>query len=736
MQGRMQIAINGAGRSFKNRAKYVPQKNPKNITRITQGPLLCGGCAATVIWRNIVMGAYDDLVPVKDSTDPYADLLPKTGALKSQTAQGDLLSSSIIRGGANLLGFPGDVINMTPLGAMIEKSPAASMIKSIIWPSAKNITEGVERTTGVPLYRPESTSGRMAGAAIEGAVSAGPIGAVPALFNAAGNVAGETAGDMAPNSPWAKPVASVATSLGLSVPSMLRSSAGTILNDATRGIDEATYRKAHELINEATKRGIKITPAEALAQVQGSANTPLLNLQRVVEQSRGGAPAMSAAMGQRPGQVEAAANAELNKIGPATSDPFSLAPRVQRAATDTIVEAEKLRTSASTPFFNRANELGKIDRADAMRVIADIDAQIAKDTTGTLAKNLGPVKDLLTAQKATPTIPPTRFRVADGQVQHGTPMVEGKPFEPATDIENLNRARKVLREKIDLPPFSADAIPKEIGARISRTLDELEGKMLAASQDYSHGMNIFKKMSDKFVNPLKNQPIGQLAAINPEGNAANAQEVLNAQRNVLFRIAPEPGSENVIRSAITHLNAKDLTVARDLTRQYLARSFDEVGQDLAKGANEWGGAKVAAAIAGNTQQAKNLRAVVETMEGGGAEAWKGLNNFLEVLRATGKRQPGGSMTAYNAEINREMGNSGALLGSAKLALSPGRVITKADEVISRWQQNANGETLAGILLDNDALKKLRYLARISPESPNAKLIVSGIVGAPNKDSEK
>ena len=639
-----------------------------------------------------------------------------------QKPQIDLVSSGIIRGAANTVGAPGDI--MTLLGAaggkvaeLAGKPDLAQYFKPELGYGSKMLTNALERITGTQLYQPQGNAEKRASAAIEGFASGVPMGKAVGLFNAAGNTAGEVAAENFPNTPWARPAASILTQLGLSAPSMARSSPGVLLNDATKGVTEAQYLAAQKLIQEASVRGIRLTPAEALGQVQGTANTPLLNMQRVIEQSRGGGPAMSQAMAERPGQIRAAADAELNKLGPAARDPYSIPPRVQNAATDTIVEAEKLRTAAVTPAFNRANQIGKIDRADTMRVISDIDAQIAKDTTGLLAKNLGPVKDLLTAQKATATTPPVRTEIRPGIYTH-TPAVPGKPFEPAVDIENLNRARKILRERIDLPAFSADAIPKEIGARIGRSLDELEGKMLANSADYRAGMNRYIAMSEKFVDPLKRQPIGQLATA----------ETADAQRNILFKVSPESGSENVIRSAVIHMNAKDPTVARDMARQYLATRFDEVSQGLQGGANQWGGAKFAATITGNDQQAKNLRTVIETMNPNSGQAiWKGFDNFLEVLRATGKRQQPGSMTAFNAEINREMGNSGLALGATKLAFAPGTVLTKADSIITRWQQGANGEALANIFLDKDAINKIRQLSMTTPDSPRAKMLVASIL---------
>jgi hypothetical protein len=206
----------------------------------------------------------------------------------------------------------------------------------------------------------------------------------------------------------------------------------------------------------------------------------------------------------------------------------------------------------------------------------DIDQQIAADKTGILGKNLGEVKSLLTAQKATAAVPATRFRVTDGQVQHGTPAVPAVPFEPVTDIENLNRARKFLRDKMKLPDFSAEAIPKEVGARLDVSLGNLAQKMEDASVNFTQGNKIYQTMSDKFVEPLKRQPIGLLAGTDD----------VAAQRGILFGKSPDAGTDKFAGSAVTHLNAKDPTAARDMLRLFLKSKFDETGQNIQTGANE------------------------------------------------------------------------------------------------------------------------------------------------------
>jgi hypothetical protein len=139
-----------------------------------------------------------------------------------------------------------------------------------------------------------------------------------------------------------------------------------------------------------------------------------------------------------------------------------------------------------------------------------------------------------------------------------------------------------------------------------------------------------------FLNPLEAGPVGQIARTTD----------VPSQTTALYPSNPLEGAPGETAQAVRVLDKSDPNVSSDLTRQHLARAINQATRDLQSGQNQYGGSRFAVSIAGNPEQAATLQAGVGALPGGEAKAFD-LNNLLEALRATGKRQPPGSMTAFN-----------------------------------------------------------------------------------------
>jgi hypothetical protein len=138
--------------------------------------------------------------------------------------------------------------------------------------------------------------------------------------------------------------------------------------------------------------------------------------------------------------------------------------------------------------------------------------------------------------------------------------------------------------------------------------------------------------------------------------------------------APVAGNEQVVAKTVRRLARKDPAAASQLVRSHLATAFDEATQANIGGSNAAGGAKFAAKIIGNAQQEMNLQAAVMALPGG-PQRWQGFKRLMEVLQATGKRQPPNSATEFNRRLTNRMESGGPIGTGATLIASPGSALT-------------------------------------------------------------
>lgn len=91
--------------------------------------------------------------------------------------------------------------------------------------------------------------------------------------------------------------------------------------------------QAQALLEDAARRGVKLTSAEAVQQVANGASG-VGRLQRLTERTTGGSAVLSPIMADRPGQIYDAFNAVLDRIVPPTTQPgmIGFEARKQRPA--------------------------------------------------------------------------------------------------------------------------------------------------------------------------------------------------------------------------------------------------------------------------------------------------------------------------------------------------------------------------------------------------------------------
>ena len=152
-------------------------------------------------------------------------------------------------------------------------------------------------------------------------------------------------------------------------------------------------------------------------------------------------------------------------------------------------------------------------------------------------------------------------------------------------------------------------------------------------------------------------------------------------------------------------------MARQLVRTHAELTFNEATQRMASGGfNQSGGAKFAAVLRGNPQQAANLEAAVRALPDGDT-TWLGFNAFLENLEAQQFRQATGSRTAFKIPGVEDL-KSGGILNNAAQTVGGGgmKIPQKVMNGIQNWNVGRNLDDLARLLTDPAAAREFRAIA--------------------------
>lgn len=224
---------------------------------------------------------------------------------------------------------------------------------------------------------------------------------------------------------------------------------------------------------------------------------------------------------------------------------------------------------------------------------------------------------------------------------------------------------------------------------------------------------------------VEQSPVGRLAR-----NDLKTQQAVEA----LFPANPLPNSEREIERTVGQLAAANPWAARQLVRIHAESVFNEATQKNMPGVNQMGGAKFAAVLAGNPQQATNLASAVRALPNGNVLA-DGFGRFIDVLEAMGKRQNVGSRTAYNAEELRGMSAGRKAEVLAKLAT--GNVLAlskKVEDAMQRWRLGRNLDELGRLFSDPNAAPAFRGLLNASERGgdirgPLSRLVAIAASGA-------
>lgn len=421
----------------------------------------------------------------------------------------------------------------------------------------------------------------------------------------------------------------------------------SMLTRDTQGIPDAQIARARALMEASP---VRLTGAEALQQVTGGASG-LGTRQRVLEGTSVGREMFNPVMAERPAQVSRAVGQTLDTIAPRTQDPAALGSEIQRLGENRLTEVRRGINAAAEPHY-AALENQALSAAD------------------------------MAALQQSPA-----YRAAQGQLR-GNPILN-EPYANLPD-ENLGVVNEVTKQ---LDQLQAQANPGELNPQGNMTLASRFGEARglvddlasAASPDWRLARQIGSEGRTQLLEPLQQGPVGDLA------RTSDVQQ----QAATLFPSNPPEGFANIAPEAIAALGPR----GADLSRQHLSSAFNEASQNLQSGANQYGGAKFAAQVAGNPAQREVLMANIQQAA---PESVSDIENLLQALEATGKRQQPGSQTAYNMEELRSLGDAGVTGNILATGLNPTGTFRRMGEGFKDLSTRVNARRLSEILLSDPA----------------------------------
>lgn len=412
---------------------------------------------------------------------PDEDLRRLAQQPEAPSVVGDILRSApgaVMRGAAGIVGLPGmvsrlgeqafdatvgrafDYMTGAPRGTAERMREAGPNITRHLTPSG--IVGGIEAAAGGPMYRAQTTPGRISESAVEWGTGAalGPLRALPTAIGlgAAGGAASQGLDEYLrstglPDDSWQRrflpPAAGIATTVGLGIPLARRGAPGDIVEQRLQGVadDPAALAAARERLTTGQQVGVPLTPAEALGD-QGAA---LQQLTGNVAASPQGGPLAAALRGRQ------------NQVTNAVRGPGGFLERVSPDANPAI--PAQARTAATQPLYRQAD------------------------------------MELIPAQ----AIDPVTSAVAEARTRTALPAISGYADNLASASRTGNQYQvgplatlyQETRDRFALPPVNPNAVSSrtrgELGTINQQLLDSLE----TASPTFAQAQQTFRDMSPR-----------------------------------------------------------------------------------------------------------------------------------------------------------------------------------------------------------------------------------------------
>lgn len=641
-----------------------------------------------------------DAFPTEKPTD-YAGLAKAAGI-------------GVAKGAIGLLGLPGDAAALAKKGADYvasklpeiptndmaqwlrkESAPYASarasgdLPGSYELPTSANIQHNVVEPVTGPFREPKNQAERDAETAGEflPAALAGGGGLTRKVVTQAAvpAAAAITAGRYSDQNPYVKALAGFVAGGAAGMLSGPSSAERILREKLPASVGEQDITRAGQLIEHAQQRGVSLTWPEALSRITGQ--PVLTDTQRILESHGQTRQHMNDFLADRPAAIEGAARTEFNRMGTVNPNPSSVGAEASETAGNVLNDVRGQINRAAEPFY-QASENIRLTPAEMTHVRAIPGWTEARDAVRNNEQLNWRVRHL-----------------PDNSV--GFLNEVKKYFDQARENAASTFAQNRNQQVASTHGMAADAV-RQIATIKSGQQAALHG----GPNTYEAALGIQSQAREQFLEPLLRGPLGKIA------DQPDTKKAINA----LFQSNPLPGSEGEVRNAVFAIARQRPAVAEQLVRAHAEMVFNEAARDLQSGANQFAGAKFAKVIAGNSQQRENLRAAVEALPNGNAR-WQGFEHLLDIMQATGARQPKGSLTAFNALEVQSM-TTGGLQELASKGLSPGKWMNYANDTFKAWSLGRNLDQLARIITDPRSGNAFNQIIRIPAGSDRA-LVVAG-----------
>jgi hypothetical protein len=641
------------------------------------------------------------------AANPFDKFDEKPGVLADM---GKAALTGAAKAAISIPGFGGDTADMLAKGSQVASDYIADKLGIDPGPRAgppiastsDQIQKGVEKVTG-DFPKPQTVPGKFT-EAIMSNIPAAAMGGEGAIARAANVIVpaatSEAAGEASAGTKFEPLMRFLGGLFGNTATGVAASRAGAperMIRHAVDGVTPGEFDDAAALAARAQRVGVPLSGPEAIQGATDNA-TRLGDIQRIVENSRGGGSTTARFYSERPGQVADATGRTLDTIAPASPQPSTIGPQAAEAATGAIDEVRHNINAATRPAYQAAE--------NHVLAPADFDP-IARD----------------------PAFQASLQRLRNDEVLGPT-----YAHQPDNSVAVVDAVTKDMRDRgVALgnaanPGFSSQTAGLYTqGSAEARDIarDPARGGV----QAYDDALTAQEQARRQNLEPLEQGPLGRVAAAADTKGAANAV------------LPPKPlaGGEHELVDAVQRIEQQAPGTGAALVRQRLADQFDTDSSRLVGGENQYGGARFAKSIAGTPQAETNLHAVNDALRVGpfqpGGPPPSELQDLVDVLRATGTRRPQGSATTFNSQMNHEL-QLPPLSAEAAMALKSGGLSIPTgvrDRAKQAWLGRGTGQ-LADMFLAPDSVEQIRGISQRAAQTPMSDAMLRQALETPREVS--
>lgn len=618
------------------------------------------------------------------------------GTLRAASGLAKALGTGVAKGVADVAGLPGDAVGALAAGTNwlakkaglppVSGALGRTLPNALSFPDSDDTNRAMQSVIG-PYREPENVGEKFvesAGRFMPGAaIGPGNVLRNILLYGAVPGVASEAAGQAfkdSPVEPYARVGAGLVAGLGAAA-TQRAGSAESLVANATKGATSQEIELAENLFIEAQRIGTPISRAEALQAVT-SGGTKAGDLQHTVE----GMGGMKRFYADRPAQNETAARQAFDTLSPPAQNPSQIGPQAGQAAESVVGGVTQAINRQTRPLYQAA---------EAQRVGPQVQQALMADPL--YAQTLKEVRSNPALNRTIEHLSDDSVGVIDLVQRRMREQADNARLPGQASTSNLAAAN--FEDARTVPLAAADTVT---GSRAATATNPV------VAGTYETARNTQQQLRKQYLEPLMNGPIGKIA-----GQDTTTKAAVTA----LFPSNPLPNSQAEIGQTMRALSKQRPGVANDLVRAHAEMTFNEAAQRLAAGGfNQSNGAKFAAVLRGNPQQAANLEAAVRALPNGD-DIWRGFDRFLDVMEAQQYRQATGSRTAFKIPGVEDLKSGGVLNNAAQVVGGAGIPLSKkVTNAIQNWNVGRNLDEIAHLLTSPDGAQRFRELATVTPNS--------------------